>query len=149
MKNRYCKNILAFFLCLILFLTPGASLAHSGGTDANGGHHDYKNKSGLGSYHYHHGYGPHLHPNGVCPYSQASATTKTKSTTTTTKKSSTSKETYIAAQKKLQELGYYDGELDGSFGQKSKTALKEFQKDNGLEADGKLGPKSKKALGIE
>ena len=27
--------------------------AHQGRTDANGGHHDYKNKSGLGSYHYH------------------------------------------------------------------------------------------------
>lgn len=47
--------------------------AHSGRTDANGGHHDYKNKSGLGSYHYHHGYPAHLHPNGVCPYSGGSA----------------------------------------------------------------------------
>ena len=25
--------------------------AHSGRTDGSGGHHDYKNKSGLGSYH--------------------------------------------------------------------------------------------------
>lgn len=25
-------------------------------------------QSGLGDYHYHHGYGPHLHPGGVCPY---------------------------------------------------------------------------------
>lgn len=47
---------------------PMAALAHSGRTDSAGGHHDYKNKSGLGHYHYHHGYGPHLHPNGVCPY---------------------------------------------------------------------------------
>lgn len=39
--------------------------AHQGRTDANGGHHDYKNKSGLGSYHYHCGGNPaHLHPNG-------------------------------------------------------------------------------------
>lgn len=43
--------------------------AHSGRTDAYGGHHDYKNKSGLGSYHYHCGGHPaHLHTNGVCPY---------------------------------------------------------------------------------
>lgn len=43
--------------------------AHSGRTDAQGGHHDYKNKSGLGSYHYHcGGYPAHLHENGVCPY---------------------------------------------------------------------------------
>lgn len=43
--------------------------AHSGRTDSHGGHHDNKNKSGLGSYHYHcGGYPAHLHPNGVCPY---------------------------------------------------------------------------------
>lgn len=43
--------------------------AHSGRTDANGGHKDNKNVSGLGSYHYHcGGYPAHLHPNGVCPY---------------------------------------------------------------------------------
>lgn len=48
--------------------------AHSGRTDAHGGHRDNKNKSGLGSYHYHCGGHPaHLHPNGVCPYSNSSA----------------------------------------------------------------------------
>lgn len=47
--------------------------AHSGRTDSSGGHHDYNNKSGLGSYHYHHGMGPHLHPGGVCPYSGSSS----------------------------------------------------------------------------
>ena len=44
--------------------------AHSGRTDAYGGHRDNKNKSGLGNYHYHCGGHPaHLHTNGVCPYS--------------------------------------------------------------------------------
>lgn len=43
--------------------------AHSGRTDRYGGHRDNKNKSGLGSYHYHCGGHPaHLHENGVCPY---------------------------------------------------------------------------------
>ena len=43
--------------------------AHPGRTDANGGHRDNKNVSGLGSYHYHCGGHPaHLHENGVCPY---------------------------------------------------------------------------------
>lgn len=54
----------------LLFAVPAS--AHSGGTDSQGGHHDYNNVSGLGSYHYHHGMGPHLHPNGVCPYASAS-----------------------------------------------------------------------------
>lgn len=54
-----------FFTLLIIF--SAVVFAHSGGTDASGGHRDNKNRSGLGSYHYHHGRGPHLHPNGVCP----------------------------------------------------------------------------------
>ena len=47
--------------------------AHSGRTDSSGEHRDNKNKSGLGSYHYHCGGHPaHLHSNGVCPYSMSS-----------------------------------------------------------------------------
>lgn len=56
------KKILSVFLILLLF-TISVS-AHSGGTDANGGHY---NRS-TGEYHYHHGYPAHQHVNGVCPY---------------------------------------------------------------------------------
>lgn len=53
---------------------PLTTEAHGGRTDSNGGHRDNKNKSGLGSYHYHCGGHPaHLHPNGVCPYSNSSS----------------------------------------------------------------------------
>lgn len=62
--------IMTFLLCSILSIT---SFAHSGRTDANGGHRDNKNVSGLGSYHYHHGYPAHLHPNGICPYENQNA----------------------------------------------------------------------------
>ena len=54
--------------------------AHSGRTDSQGGHHDYKNKSGLGSYHYHHGYPAHLHSNGVCPYENGNGASSSKQT---------------------------------------------------------------------
>lgn len=60
------------FIVLICVSMSFTSFAHSGRTDSNGGHHDYKNNSGLGSYHYHHGYPAHLHPGGVCPYSSGS-----------------------------------------------------------------------------
>lgn len=49
---------------LLLVCVVAAAYAHSGGTDSRGGH---RNRS-TGEYHYHHGYGPHQHPNGVCPY---------------------------------------------------------------------------------
>jgi len=56
------------------------TIAHSGGTDSAGGHRDNKNVSGLGYYHYHHGYGPHLHPNGICPYVKKSSETSNDTT---------------------------------------------------------------------
>ncbi len=72
MKTKIRKCFCFIFL-FILFLTSFTSFAHSGRTDSNGGHYDYQNKSGLGDYHYHHGYGPHLHPGGVCPYGEGNA----------------------------------------------------------------------------
>ena len=56
-------------ICIIIAMF-GNCFAHSGRTDSSGGHKDNQNKSGLGSYHYHCGGNPpHLHDNGVCPYS--------------------------------------------------------------------------------
>lgn len=71
--KKYIKKILSVFIIIIGILSIQISVySHSGRTDANGGHRDNKNKSGLGSYHYHCGGHPaHLHPNGVCPYSSS------------------------------------------------------------------------------
>ena len=62
------RKIILFVLSGILLFSATPLYSHSGRTDSSGGHRDNNNVSGLGSYHYHHGYGPHLHPNGVCPY---------------------------------------------------------------------------------
>ena len=78
MKLRKITAIL-----LSVMLSAGSVYAHPGKTDANGGHHDYKNKSGLGPYHYHcGGYPAHLHPNGVCPYKSSSSSNSYTTTTT-------------------------------------------------------------------
>lgn len=73
------KVSMAILILLLIISIPLTSAAHSGRTDGNGGHRDNKNKSGLGSYHYHcGGYPAHLHTNGVCPYSSSGSTsTKT------------------------------------------------------------------------
>lgn len=65
---RVIRRVMA--LCLIIMLAIcGSASAHSGRTDSRGGHKDNKNKSGLGSYHYHcNGKPAHLHSGGVCPY---------------------------------------------------------------------------------
>ena len=72
--KKYIKKIVSVLIIILSILSIQISVySHSGRTDANGGHRDNKNKSGLGSYHYHCGGHPaHLHPNGVCPYSSSS-----------------------------------------------------------------------------
>lgn len=69
------------FLIVISF--PITAFAHSGRTDSQGGHRDNKNKSGLGSYHYHHGYPAHLHDGGVCPYSSGNTSSGNASSSNT------------------------------------------------------------------
>lgn len=81
------KRLTSIILSIVFaFSSIFISFAHSGRTDSNGGHKDNKNKSGLGSYHYHcGGYPPHLHTNGICPYKQ-----KTSNNNTTSSSSSSS-----------------------------------------------------------
>ena len=91
------KKIISVVMSLILTLMilPCAAFAHGGRTDSSGGHKDNKNKSGLGSYHYHCGGNPaHLHTNGECPYDSSSSTSKlTKSSTSNSSESSSSNST--------------------------------------------------------
>ena len=69
------KKIISLISAAVIVMSlPFSASAHSGRTDSNGGHHDYNNVSGLGSYHYHCGGHPaHLHTNGVCPYSTSNS----------------------------------------------------------------------------
>ena len=47
-----------------------------------------------------------------------------------------------ALQTKLKELGYYSGAVDGEYGSSTAAAVKEFQRRNGLTADGVAGEKT-------
>lgn len=51
-------------------------------------------------------------------------------------------------QTKLKRWGYYSGSVDGIYGVKTKSAVKSFQKKNGLTADGIVGKKTASALGM-
>lgn len=83
MKDNSKKIAKCTSICVLsILIMCNITFAHSGRTDSNGGHRDNKNKSGLGSYHYHCGGHPaHLHTNGVCPYSNNSATSTNKGNT--------------------------------------------------------------------
>lgn len=73
-------------------------------------------------------------------------------------KTSTAVETHLAecltksqiksVQQKLKNWGYYVGTVDGIYGTKTKSAVKAFQRKNGLTADGIVGKKTASAMGI-
>jgi len=46
----------------------------------------------------------------------------------------------------LKNAGYYNGTIDGKIGKNTKKAIIEFQKANGLKADGIVGSKTKSLL---
>lgn len=98
--KKYIKKIVSVLIVILSILSIQISVySHSGRTDANGGHKDNQNKSGLGSYHYHCGGNPaHLHPNGVCPYSSSSqsSTSSSGSSSTSSSSSSSSSKTTIS-----------------------------------------------------
>ncbi|MCL1912979.1 MAG: spore cortex-lytic enzyme [Eubacteriaceae bacterium] len=62
---------------------------------------------------------------------------------------STDYETLKKVQTKLKNWGYYTGSVDGVYGYKTEQAVKWFQSANGLAADGKIGPKTMEALGMQ
>lgn len=51
-------------------------------------------------------------------------------------------------QTKLKRWGYYTGNIDGIYGSQTVTAVKYFQRKNGLTVDGIAGPNTLKAMGI-
>lgn len=56
------------------------------------------------------------------------------------------KPTGIEIQTALKNAGFYTGNIDGKIGPKSKKAIEDFQKANGLKVDGKVGPKTWEAM---
>ena len=49
-------------------------------------------------------------------------------------------------QKRLKDLGYYTGSVDGNYGDGTKAAVIAFQQRNNLKADGKAGPATQRVL---
>ena len=108
-------------LAFIVTVPYSFTEAHSGRTDSNGGHYNRK----TGEYHYHNG-GTKSSPR---PKAQDTADIK-------------------RVQERLNELGYDCGVADGIKGSQTEQAIKDFQSDKGLEADGIVGPATRSALGL-
>ena len=83
--------------------------------------------------------------------SSSSSSSSSKSSSSSSKSSSSSDGTCApgdsgsavkTVQKYLKKLGYYTGSLDGDYGNGTKTAVKNFQKRNGLSVTGKVNSKT-------
>lgn len=144
LKMKTMKKIVLGILCICLLFPCSNLSAHSGRTDGSGGHHDNKNASGLGSYHYHCGGHPaHLHKSGICPYSSAVAKPAAQKQSRFYKTSTVKK-----VQNKLNRLGYKCGKADGSYGSKTKSAIRKFQKKKGMTINGRINKTLLKKLNI-
>ena len=112
---------------------------HCGGRSANyyycGGHSAHTHSGGVcpyaDDYYYCGGHAAHTHDGGVCPYAAY-----------------VSKSTIRRVQRTLNRSGYNCGTADGVMGAKTKRALKRYQRDNGLTADGAIGQQTLTALGL-
>lgn len=107
MRKNKLKIISILLIALSIISIGVNAYGHSGRTDSSGGHKDNKNKSGLGSYHYHCGGHPaRLHTNGVCPYSSISSSSKSStssSSSSSTKTTSTVPTTIVVTDIKINE----------------------------------------------
>lgn len=118
---KFFKTTQIIFMCLCLSFSPLVVSAHG-----HGGHHS-SNRSSSGSHHYDHGMGPHLHKNGVCPYSGTQKNSKYYNTSTIRK-----------VQRRLNKLGYQCGRADGHCGLKTKRAIKKYQRKKCIAVNGKI-----------
>lgn len=147
--RRMKSGILAAVLAGAVFFAPAVDVyahGHHGGGHCGsgtsyyycGGHAAHTHTNGYCPYSsvddtYYHcgGYAAHHHEDGICPYADM-----------------LSRSTVLKVQRRLKRYGYNCGTADGVMGAKTKRALKRFQRDNGLKADGLIGQKTLAALGL-
>ncbi|HSC66489.1 MAG TPA: peptidoglycan-binding protein [Cellvibrio sp.] len=126
-------------LVSILLLLPSFAVAHRGGLDKSGCHHDRKN----GGYHCHNGgvptQSPHTSTNSVNTNSAKpqSLKTKTESSTLGDTNLAAHKDLVFKIQSALNQRGYLASKPDGVLDEQTIKAIKHFQVDNDMAVDGK------------
>jgi hypothetical protein len=118
------RKILALLLAALLLCVPALPVfAHTGKTDANGGHYD----SATGEYHYHHGYPAHSHwdmdGDGVidCPHDFDDQTNHNDSNPTSSDDTRSDGLTYTDGYEAGYEAGYRYGKTDANMDIKDQT----------------------------
>jgi peptidoglycan hydrolase-like protein with peptidoglycan-binding domain len=89
---------------------------------------------------------PTLPPTPTDPPSNSQSTQKPQQQDDSVLRSGSSGDAVSQLQKKLKDLGYYTGSVDGSYGAGTVNAVKSFQQVNGLDADGIAGKQTQDAV---
>ncbi len=125
------------------FKVPGVSYPTNGWVKVNGSKYYYENGQYIvNTTRTIDGVTYTFNSNGKCTSSSGSSTDSTPSSTptlSTTLKLGSQGERVVKLQTRLQELGYYEGVIDGDFGKGTEEAFKLFQKQAGLYVDGLAG----------
>ncbi|MCI8306722.1 MAG: peptidoglycan-binding protein [Lachnospiraceae bacterium] len=135
---KIIKKLLIMLLCAGLLLSAPTSYAHPGEGHHGGGHHN-NNLDEHDYNHYYCGGNPaHLHQNGICPYASSSGTYNQKDTKKPNTSANNNASKIRKIQKKLNKLGYKCGKADGICDKKTRKAIKKYQDENNLKANGKI-----------
>ncbi len=87
-----------------------------------------------------------LEKKGGSSSSSSSTSTSSSSSSGTTLTLNSQGTLVTQVQTDLKKLGYYFAEITGHYGEKTEAAVKKFQSENNLTADGKAGVKTRKAI---
>jgi hypothetical protein len=121
-----------YVLLLFASLLPATIFAHGGGLDASGCHNDRK----RGGYHCHRGSYEPPAPQPIRRKAEPDRRNDEPQTLFGSAGSIAYDADVETAQKLLTELGYSPGEPDGLMGEKTRSAVRAFEKDNGRTVTG-------------
>ena len=146
---------------LFIALVVGAALALTGTAQAgtrgghwghHGGHHHYGSHSsfsfgiGLGYPYYGYGYG-YPYGYGAYPYGYGYGYYQPR-TAVYADVNITDDATVAAVQRRLKRAGYYHGSVDGVIGEGTRSAIRAFERNNGLLVDGRIDPRLLRTMGL-
>jgi hypothetical protein len=129
--------------------TRGGNWGHHGGRHHHGSHSSFSFGVGLGypSYGYGYGYG-YPYGYGAYPYGYGYSGYYQPRTTVYADVNITDDATVAAVQRRLKRAGYYHGSVDGVIGGGTRSAIRSFERNNGLLVDGRIDRQLLRTMGL-
>ncbi len=126
--------------------TRGSHWRHHGGYH-HGSHSSFSFGIGLGYPYYGYGYG-YPYGYGAYPYGYGYGYGYSPRTTVYANVNITDDATVAAVQRRLKRAGYYHGSVDGLIGGGTRSAIRAFERNNGLLVDGRIDRQLLRTMGL-